>query len=111
MDSACVYKVGSFLLIEAVQIWNVLEVVCIEISALYNFVWLYIIIKYSYLKVISLFLKNWLCCLKNLRMRCLGSCYCDGFVVICCEYNGCSNGSKYKCSCCLLYTSDAADEL
>ena len=50
MDSACIYKVGSFFLVEAVQIWNVLEVVCIEIAALYNFVWLYIIIKYRYLK-------------------------------------------------------------
>ena len=70
MDSACIYKVGSFFLVEAVQIWNVLEVVCIEIAALYNFVWLYIIIKYRYLKVVSLFLKD-----------------------------------------CLLYTSDAADEL
>lgn len=30
-----------------------LEVVCIKISTVYNFVWLYIIIKYRYLKVVS----------------------------------------------------------
>ena len=95
MDSACIYKVGSFFLVEAVQIWNVLEVVCIEIAALYNLVWLYIIIKYRYLKVVSLFLKDRFCCFKDLGMWCLGCCYCDGFVIICCENNGCSNGSKY----------------
>ena len=86
---------SSFFFIEAVQIWNVLEIVCIKVTAFYYLVWLYIIIKYSHLKIIAFFLKKRLCCFKNFRMWCFRSCYCNSFIIICCEYNGCSNGSKY----------------
>lgn len=53
MDLACNYKVCTFFFIEALKVWNMLEVVCIELAAFYNFIWLYIIIKYCNLKIIS----------------------------------------------------------
>jgi hypothetical protein len=35
MDTAGIYQMGTFLLVEALQIRNMLEVVCIEITGLY----------------------------------------------------------------------------
>ena len=63
MDTACVYQMGSLLRIEIIQIRNVLEIVCVKITALYNKVRLYIVIKYSDLQLPSLFCKNRLCLL------------------------------------------------
>ena len=100
MDATGIYQMCAFLFVKAVKIWDVLEVVRIKITALYNFVWLYIIIKYSNLQIIAFFFKDWLCLLQDLRMRCLGSCHCDGLVIIIiCKYYSCAYGTKYKCSC------------
>ena len=56
MDLAGNYKVCTFFFIKALKVWNMLEVVCIELAAFYNLIWLYIIIKYCNLKIISFFL-------------------------------------------------------
>mgnify|MGYP000768445341 FL=1 len=56
MDTAGIYQMGTFLLVEALQIRNMLEVVCIELAGLYYFIGLYIIIKYLNLQSITLLL-------------------------------------------------------
>ena len=89
MNTACIYKVCALLLIKLIQIWDMLEVVCIKLSTLNYLVWSYIIIKYSNLKVISFFLKKWFCLLKDLCVRCCRCCNCDGFVIILC-INACA---------------------
>ena len=71
MDLACNYEVCSLLLVEAVKIWNVLEVVGIELSALYYLIWLYIVVKYCNLKVVTLLLE---CCLGILEDLCVWCC-------------------------------------
>ena len=56
MDTAGIYQVSTLLLIEALQIRNVLEVVSIELTGLYYFVGLYVVIKYLNLQSITLLL-------------------------------------------------------
>ena len=69
MDAARIYQMGSLLLIEAVQIRNMLEIVRVKVSRLYNVVRLHIIGKYLDLKRIALCLEQGLCLLQNLRVR------------------------------------------
>ena len=59
MDTTCIYQMCSLLFIEIVQIWDMLEIVCIKITAFYYQVRLYIIVKYSYFKVPAFFFKDW----------------------------------------------------
>ena len=54
MDTAGIYQMGTFLLVEALQIRNMLEVVCIEITGLYYLIRLYIVIKNLNLQSITL---------------------------------------------------------
>ena len=56
MDTAGIYQMGTFLLVEALQIRDMLEVVSIELTGLYYFIGLYIIIKYLNLQSITLLL-------------------------------------------------------
>ena len=72
MDAACIYQVCAFLFVEAVKVRDVLEVVGIEIAALYNQVGLYIIIKNCDLKIIALFSQKWFRLLQELSVRCCG---------------------------------------
>ena len=55
VNAAGIYQMCTFLFVKAVKVRNVLEVVGIEIAALYNQVGLYIIIKNCDLKIIALF--------------------------------------------------------
>ena len=89
MNATCIYKVCPLLLIKLIQIWNMLEVVCIKLTALNYLVWSYIVIKYSNFKFISFFLKKRFCLLKDLCVRCCRCCNCDGFVIILC-INACA---------------------
>lgn len=68
MDLSNAYKVSSSLFIVAVKIRNMLEIIAVDITGLYNLIGLYIILKYSYLKIISLLCKDGLCCLKDFCM-------------------------------------------
>ena len=61
MDTTCIYQMCSLLFIEIVQVWDMLEIVCIKITAFYYQVRLYIIVKYSYFKVPAFFFKDWFC--------------------------------------------------
>ena len=53
-------------ILEIVQVWDMLEIVRIKISALYYKVWLYIIIKYRNFQIPSFFLEDWFCFFQNL---------------------------------------------
>ena len=55
MNTTCIYKVCTFLFIKLIQIWDMLEVVRIEFSALNYLVWSYIVIKYGNFKVCLLY--------------------------------------------------------
>lgn len=44
-------------LIETFQVWHMLEIVCIKFSALYNFIWLHIVIKHCHFQLISFFFR------------------------------------------------------
>ena len=55
VNAACIYKVCTLLLIKLIQIWNMLEVVCIKLSTLNYLVWSYIVIKYSNFKFCLLY--------------------------------------------------------
>ena len=72
-----------------------LEVVGIEITGFYNFVWLYIIIEYCYLKIISLFCKERFCLFKDFCMWCCA----------CCNLNWCQITVGCCCLTCCLCTS------
>ena len=78
MDTTCIYQMCSLLFIEIVQVWDMLEIVCIKITAFYYQVRLYIIVKYSYFKVPAFFFKDWFCFFKDFCMWCSGCCYFNG---------------------------------
>ena len=101
MDPACVDQMGSFFFVKAVQVRDVLEIVCIKLSALHYLVRLYIIVKHGYLKGISFFFQEWFCLLKDLGMRRRGCGYSDGGVFFCHNARAKSSDRKYACqSCC-----------
>ena len=70
MDLSCDYKVCSLLLVEALQIRDMLEIVGIDLSAVYDLVGLYIVLKYLDLQIIAFFSQKGLCGLKDLSVRC-----------------------------------------
>ena len=98
VDLTCNCKVCALLLIEAFQIWYMLEVVGIEVSAFYHFVWLYIVIKDSHLQIIALLLKLILCILQNLSVWCCRCCNCDCLIVLAALSAACEC-SYQKCTC------------
>ena len=85
MDVTCIDQVCSVLFVECIQIIDVLEVVCIKLSALHHIVRLNIIVEYSVLKIVPLRLQQRLCKLQDLCMRCRGR--CNGNLL---EISGCS---------------------
>ena len=70
VDAARIYQVCSLLLVEILQIRNMLEVVCVKITTLYNKVRLNVIIKYGNLQIPALLLQKRFCLLQDLCMRC-----------------------------------------
>ena len=78
MNAAGIYQMCTFLFVKAVKVRNVLEVVGIEIAALYNQVGLYIIIKNCDLKIIALFSQKRFRLLQDLGVRCCGCGNLDG---------------------------------
>ena len=64
MDAAGIYKVCTLLFIETLKIRDMLEIVCIKLSALHYEIRLYIVIEYGDLKSITLLLEYGLNLLK-----------------------------------------------
>ena len=101
MDSASIYKMCSLLFIEVVKIRNMLEIICIEITALYYEVWLYIVIKYGNFQIPSFLFEDWFCFFKDLCMWCCGCCDFDSsfFCVSAYKYAVCCDCSDCECCC------------
>ena len=81
MNIPRICQVGALLLIEAVQIGNMLKIVCVKFAGLHHQIRLYIIVKFRYLKLVSVFLQNRLRCSENLCVGCGGGCYRDGLTI------------------------------
>ena len=77
MDAAYAYQMAAFFLIVLLQIGKMLEVVGVQITTLYYLVGHDIIVKYSYLKVISFLCQDRFCLLQDLCMWGCRCCYFD----------------------------------
>ena len=75
MDISCIYQMSSFFLVETFQIWHMLEIVCIKFSALYNFIWLHIVIKHCHFQLISFFFQNRFCLFQYFSVWSCRCCY------------------------------------
>ena len=74
---------AAFFLIVLLQIGKMLEVVGVQITTLYYLIGHDIIIKYSYLKVISFLCQDRFCLLQDLCVRGCGCCYFDRCEIAC----------------------------
>ena len=99
MDCACTYQMSAILLIKGIEIWFVLEVVCIQIAGLQCVVRLYIISILYDLQIVALVCQKVSCSFQDLSVRCRACAYYQLLQIAVCLFS------------CLLYTSDAADEL
>ena len=75
MDCTCTYQVSAILLIEGIQIWFVLEVVCIQIAGLQCVVRLYIVSILYDLQIVALVCQKVSCSFQDLSMRCRACAY------------------------------------
>ena len=90
MDSAGINQMISLLFIEGFQIWDVLEIVCIDVSSLNCIVWCHIVCELYNFKLYTLCCKVILDKIENLGMWLWSSTYLDCLLCIyCC-------GSEYK---------------
>ena len=111
MDCACTYQMSAILLIEGIQIWFVLEVVCIQIAGLQCVVRLYIISILYDLQIVSLVCQKLSCSFQDLSMRCRACAYYQLLQIAVCLF--CLCGGLLCCLCsglssCLIRAGRAA---
>ena len=70
MDLARNYQVCALLRVEALKIRNMLEVIGVDLSAVYYLIGLYVVLEDFDLQFIAFLCQNRLCSFQDLRMRC-----------------------------------------
>ena len=111
MDCTCTYQVSAILLIEGIQIWFVLEVVCIQIAGLQCVVRLYIVSILYDLQIVALVCQKVSCSFQDLSVRCRACAYYQLLQIAVCLFSLC--GALLCCLCsslssCLIRAGRAA---
>ena len=111
MDLTCNCKVCALLLIKLIQIWDMLEVVCIQIAGLQCVVRLYIISILYELQNVALVSQKVSCSFQDLSVRCRACAYYQLLQIAVCLFSLC--GALLCCLCsglssCLIRAGRAA---
>ena len=93
MDCTCTYQVSAILLIKGIEIWFVLEVVCIQIAGLQCVVRLYIISILYDLQIVALVCQKFSCSFQDLGVRCRACAYYQLLQIAVCLFCLCGGPS------------------